>query len=771
MSTFSTPTWSAQHNGILGDASAMANAADINQLLGTHAQTLVYQGTEIVTPNGTGVSSWALELSTQDVDQPFTMSGTVVGRVQVPLLSVGDGADLLVSLCANNAGAPGTLINQVRIPAEWIYRLAAVAAAAGPSTDTPLTETTGNPLAVSQFNGLVIGPYTTTPYSPPASGPSNIISPMPVASGNYLILLGGSNQDTSAYVATVFTAYADGTELQPLIPQASLPQTNGGSGGSGAAVTTDTIVLTGGFINSTDVAPTADVFVASWDSSSGTIGAWSVQTVLPQALSSHNMAAYGETVYIIGGMNSAGSSVNTVYYTTIQNGQITGWNTGTPLPVALNTCSAIAMNGFLFVVGGENNGTPLSTSYYACINPDGSLGNWIASTAALGSFNGTNSNQAASTPQGFLITGDSAYGLGAAASGPSPVWTLQNDISFTSGANWILVPDSGADYRLFTNDPISGRYRTGAIITTPYISVPLPTTGLTNGATYHVLMQQQGGDENNYLRTHTDTAVFSGNPTVLTSPSNAYSWTAQTPSGTAVPMQVFNNSIPPAPGMPALHLWDDNGARVTTFVHNTTPDLALIGLCEATVTSTAANENTGFETTLTPWTVTGGTVTRSSVQAYEGAFSARVVPSGAATNVYIESELLPCLPGQSITIAGWVWTTSAVTTNFSMSVNWYTTGNVYISTSSSSVSIPAATWTFVTNTFTATTAGGGGFKYTLNPTLGGTPAASNVFYVDDVIGFPTHVGPQLASVAQIGYLDATYPGIATSKPTGLTVLA
>ena len=109
--------------------------------------------------------------------------------------------------------------------------------------------------------------------------------------------------------------------------------------------------------------------------------------------------------------------------------------------------------------------------------------------------------------------------------------------------------------------------------------------------------------------------------------------------------------------------------RISAFVRNITPDKALIGICEATAMTTAQNENTGFETTLSPWTVTGGSVVRSNVRAFEGLWSAQITPSGAATIVYLLSENMPCLPGQSVTASCWAWFTNAVTSNFSASIN------------------------------------------------------------------------------------------------------
>lgn len=754
MPVFSSPVWNAPQAGIVGDAAATAGSAQINQFLGTHPSGLIYQGAQILTPAGTGVSPWAEQFSTLDIDQPFTMSGTAVGRVAIPLLAVGDGADLLVSLCADNSGTPGAMICQTRLPASWITQFAATSGAAGPSSVLPATQATGNALAAPQFNTLAVGQYATSPYSPPATGSANIVNPAVVSSGNYLITAGGTNQATGATVASVFTALADGTTLAPLVPQAVLPQT---SWTANLIATTDTLVLAGGFITASDTSPSTDVLAASWNSATGVIGSWSAQASLPVGLQYSGCAASGENLYIVGGQSAAGY-VNTVYWAAVANSQITVWNTGPALPQQLSNTSVIALGGFLIVVGGENSSVQSLATYYAAIDADGSLGHWVTGPPVPAAvING--GNQVVATPQGVIVTGNDTYTLGVSEDGLAPFWSLANDIGFTSQPEWILVPGAGADYELFTVlplDPLSGRYRTATVTQTPMISVPVPATGLTSGATYHLLMQQQGGDLNNYLRTHTDVNVLPGNPTLLTSARGAYSWTAAT-AGHAVPIQIFDQTGPAAPGIMPWHTWDDNGAAITTLVNATTPDQRLLGLCEATRMGLALNANQGFESGLAQWTAFGGTPAQSTAQAHTGLYAAQVTPSGVAAQAFWDSEMLPCLPGQSVTVSGWFWFTSAVTTNASLSINWYTAGGTLISTSSNSVSVPAATWTELTNTFTAPSSGTLPYQFTINPTLGGTPAASNIFYIDDVYATYTHIGPQQSSVTLFNY-PAAWPG-------------
>ena len=199
-----TPQWRGKHNGLLGDASAMADAGDVNQLLITHPAGALYRGNPVQSPYGAGGAGVAYALATADLDQPLTMSGTVIGRVDVPLLAVGQGADLLVSLCADSSGVPGTVITQTRVPASWIYQSSAVAGASQPSSVLPpLLEVTGNPLAIAADTPLAFGAWQSIPWTPSASGASGSLSTAQLAQGgDYMIFAGGINTTTQNSVAT-----------------------------------------------------------------------------------------------------------------------------------------------------------------------------------------------------------------------------------------------------------------------------------------------------------------------------------------------------------------------------------------------------------------------------------------------------------------------------------------------------------------------------------------------------------------------------------------
>jgi hypothetical protein len=130
--TAQTPTWSAATTG------STPQAGHINQLLGTHATTLLYTGTQTAaqtTAAGTATNSNSLYIA-----QSFATTGgqTQVGYVQLYLDSaVASGGNLgtiTVSLYANSAGAPtGSPIVTTTATTEYVNAIS------GASTTTFVT--------------------------------------------------------------------------------------------------------------------------------------------------------------------------------------------------------------------------------------------------------------------------------------------------------------------------------------------------------------------------------------------------------------------------------------------------------------------------------------------------------------------------------------------------------------------------------------------------------------------------------------------------------
>ncbi|HEV2344353.1 MAG TPA: hypothetical protein VGS97_09695 [Actinocrinis sp.] len=519
-----TPTWSAARSGLLGDTGAANASAQLNQLLGTHGITAVYQGSSILTPNGSGGAAWQYQLSTQDVAQPFVMSGSTIGRVVVPLLPVGQGADLIVSLCNNNSGVPGSVITQTRIPKEWISQLAAVSVVPGPSSSRPTLQYTNNPLALGQFNSLHATPASYVSWTLPTvsggGGPASF--PVTTTFGDYFVQCGGYTTGFT-FLSSVFTIQFDALgNLSQAIPQPSMPtaMSQGASVVSVDANGNATLVVTGGTATNGGAAINT-VYTAQFNSATGVISSWSSQAALPTAVFGQSMAAYNGFVYVIGGAtgSGAGTPVSSVAYAQMLNGQITSWNTTTPLPSALILTYAAAIDGFLFVAGGSTGGSGLTPVYYAPINANGSLGPWQVGPALPGGHSNSSNQQLLPTGTfGVALPDTSAItALGVSPNGPDTSWQAAPAPSINTFAFAALAagsPGTWQFYGLAVSTP--SQYSTLSLSLSPRISIPLPASGLSNGSTYFLTLSQPGGDANNYLRTHDDSFVFTGNPTLLT---------------------------------------------------------------------------------------------------------------------------------------------------------------------------------------------------------------------------------------------------------------
>lgn len=117
----------------------------------------------------------------------------------------------------------------------------------------------------------------------------------------------------------------------------------------------------------------------------GTLGEWQTNSNnLPQVMQNEAAVAYNGYMYVIGGQDSGGTPLNTVYYGAINNdGSIDSWTTNShSLPTATTLETAVAYDGYVYVMGGYTSGE-VSTVYSAPINNDGSIGSWTTSGNSL----------------------------------------------------------------------------------------------------------------------------------------------------------------------------------------------------------------------------------------------------------------------------------------------------------------------------------------------------------------------------------------------------
>jgi len=93
--------------------------------------------------------------------------------------------------------------------------------------------------------------------------------------------------------------------------------------------------------------------------------------------------ANSTSVYCIGGVDASGGPRNEVYTADFSaSGNITGWRSLTAYPQDVSGQACASISGYLYCVGGihDNVGDDLSASYFTKLFPNGSLGEWQATT-------------------------------------------------------------------------------------------------------------------------------------------------------------------------------------------------------------------------------------------------------------------------------------------------------------------------------------------------------------------------------------------------------
>lgn len=761
------PTSEAAENGFSGNREAINHADQVNQLLGAHDFTVIYPGTRIIAadPGGAGQHIFVTGGPPNQTDhsQPITMpvGKTSIGRVVIPLVWSGEGGDLKVTLCPDSAGSPdlnNPIVSTV-VPKAWITNLGTQDSM---TTDVP-------PLITTQYNGVSLQNNYTFGWSQPAVGPNGAASfATPVTNGNYMILLGGYDTvaaTASGVVATVQTlgsGFIGNPALQPSIPKPAWYAM--------AAATSSSVWFAGG---TNGVSFYSNVWGASWDPNTGTVGAWSAQASLPVPVIQGAGTSWGDYVYFMGGNAdlTTASAYTTVYYALANNGQIQAWNTTTPLPQGLQLMGAAAINGWLVVCGGQTSaGTTSAKTYYAKIATDGSLGVWntgpdmpvgVFTGAAQWTFAATESAMIACS--GIISQGPDVYStqfqsLPVMTNSVGSEWWSQEfgDTGFFQVAAFPHGEPGNWQLNLLK----SSNYLAANTRVTPRISVPLPATGLTAGATYHVVIHNMHQSLADY------TQLYAATDAVLATylyrfPYTNGAWTAEANSR-AIIIDVYDN----APGNDRpLHLWqaknanaDNQGMAASTYDWDYYG--RLIGYCDSiSMPQDPLNSNTLTTSTTSPWTTHGCTLTASTAQTHGGySYSGLMTPDGVTAIVYVQSEQIRVTGGTGYQCQGWVY--SALGHTVSLSINWYDANHAYISTSSNSVAVAAATWTRLTNNATAPSTAAYG---TAVPTQGSTPSASDLLYMSYVT--LTASDPDtLSSVAQVTYGSDPWP------PTGITQL-
>lgn len=215
------------------------------------------------------------------------------------------------------------------------------------------------------------------------------------AYNGYLYVMGGQ---------TGSSTYANSVEYAPIKTDGSLGAwatttnfANGRADHKGLALN-GYMYISGGVNSTTEY---GDVQYAPINAN-GTLGAWSSTTSFGGGnRDGHGMVAANGYMYIVGGVNTkgGGSLYNTVQYAHINtDGTLGPWMSTTNMTANRSDFATVIYNGYVYVFGGYNGSSELTTVEYAPINASGTLGAWSATSSISGGKQGL----AAAANNGYL---------------------------------------------------------------------------------------------------------------------------------------------------------------------------------------------------------------------------------------------------------------------------------------------------------------------------------------------------------------------------------
>lgn len=199
-------------------------------------------------------------------------------------------------------------------------------------------------------------------------------------------------------------------------------------------------------------------------------------------------------------------------------------------------------------------------------------------------------------------------------------------------------------------------------------------------------------------------------------------------------VQNISSTLKDIPLQWRVALWDSNDdqgafSNATIF---TLADPPVVTITTPVPGSITLNANPTFEVDASDWTlITATSFVRSTAQFQSGVASGLLTPNGVATSAEIATTaFMTVTPLHIYRAAAWLRVPSIWAAGANLAIDWYTSGNVFISTDLVATgSIPATTWVQYVNHAEAPS---NAAKAKLRIALLGTPAAGNTLFVDEV---------------------------------------
>ncbi len=319
-----------------------------------------------------------------DVNGGLTGSGTVNSLFVVDGQHFGDltaaaasGYSLDFRDASSNAVVASAAVNFANSDWQDIFIVGTVPGSLAASTTYKVTVTTPSGTS-APLNFLVTGAVSFSPsaiqWSTTSALPAAQQGFGAVTNGNLLYALGGntastttangkaSNQASVAFnqftPATGALANASWTTTTPLPDKRGFAAAVSANGFNSVVTGTGNLYVLGG-LDSTGAA-VSTVYTAAINAD-GTIpaaaapGTWTTTTALPQPLFAASAAIFHGRIYLAGGNDSTGAPVAKVYSAKINaDGTLQAWQTLPDLPAAVAYHQFVTSGAYLYVVGGTN---------------------------------------------------------------------------------------------------------------------------------------------------------------------------------------------------------------------------------------------------------------------------------------------------------------------------------------------------------------------------------------------------------------------------------
>ena len=280
-----------------------------------------------------------------------------------------------------------------------------------------------------------------------------------------------------------------------------------------SVATTDTAVTSyGGYIYGvggwTTAVTAATQFSLVNNGGSGALSSINTGTLMPDNNYNMGAVAYNGYVYLLGGSTGSTPYLSTVRYMKIGvDGSVSStWLTTTPLYTTLYDLRAVAYNGYMYILGGNDGTIRRNDVYYAPINSDGTLGSWTATS----SFQVGRVSMGVSIYNGYmyLLGGNSNSSSGDCTSASlycSGVQFAQINSGGTLGP-WHYTHNSSDDGTTFSAGISSARYAVSIVANGGYLYM---FGGIGESSAYYSDVQYAPINADGTIGTWTNTNGFS----------------------------------------------------------------------------------------------------------------------------------------------------------------------------------------------------------------------------------------------------------------------